>query len=132
MKKNNVGRPTAMTEEVLLKLEEAFCMGCTDKEACFFADIATSTLYEYCKDNKDFSERKEALKQNPILKARKTIIDDLEDPQTAKWYLERKLKNEFSTKVLQEHEGVIGSYEVDSETAEELIEKIRKNAYGDE
>ena len=39
-----VGRPTIMTPQVLQKLELAFSYGCTDDEACFFADIAPTTL----------------------------------------------------------------------------------------
>ena len=34
-------------------------MGLSDREACIYADIAVSTLYDYCKKHKEFSERKE-------------------------------------------------------------------------
>lgn len=87
-----------MTPEVLCKLEEVFAIGGSDEEACFFADIATATLYDYQKAHPEFLQRKRALKENPILKARRTVMEDLEKPETAKWYLERKRKNEFSTK----------------------------------
>lgn len=90
------GRPTKMTEATLGKLEEAFAFGASDKEACFYADINPDTLYEYQKKYPKFTERKEALKQLPILKARKTIVDSLSDPKNAQWYLERKAKQEFA------------------------------------
>lgn len=93
------GRPTVITQEVLRKLEEAFSLGCTDLEACLYANISKSTLYDYQKANPDFLERKEKLKEAPILLARKTVIDSLKNPLTAQWYLERKKKDEFATRV---------------------------------
>src|SRR6187399_3578722 len=88
-----LGRPTVMTDEVLRKLEEAFSMGCTDIEACLFADISKTTLYDYQKENPDFTERKEELKERPILLARTTVINSLEKDVNSAWrYLERKDK----------------------------------------
>jgi len=93
------GRPTSVTTEVIGKLEQAFAIGASDKEACFYADIHPDTLYAYQKKYPQFSDRKEALKLRPILAARQKVIDDInKDDNTAKWYLERKLKSEFSTK----------------------------------
>lgn len=91
-----LGRKTVFTENVLQKLEEAFLMGCTDNEACLFADIAPASLYNYQQANPDFLERKKQLKENPVLKARQTVIDNLDNLQNAQWYLERKKKNEFA------------------------------------
>lgn len=109
-KTDKFGRPTVMTKEILSKLEMAFAIGSSDVEACLFANIAPATLYNYQKKNEDFLERKEELKQTPLLKARKLIIDSIaHDLPTAKWYLERKLKNEFSTKVETEHSGPNGA-----------------------
>ena len=88
-----------MTEEVLRKLEDAFLLGCSDLEACFAANIAPSTLYKYQEDNPEFLERKQLLKENPIYKARKSVVDKLElDADLALKYLERKRKAEFSTR----------------------------------
>lgn len=97
-KKN--GRPTVVTEEALQKLEYAFSIGCTDIEACLYSDISKSTLYNYQNENPDFLERKEKLKETPVLKARTTVFDDIKQVDTAKWYLERKKRAEFS----QRHE----------------------------
>lgn len=91
-----VGRPTVMTPEAISKLEEVFAIGGSDKEACFYAGISHQSLYEYQKDHPEFTERKEALKERPILKARQTIVKGLDDPLHAKWYLERKNKSEFA------------------------------------
>lgn len=99
MAKNKVGRPTVMTQEVVDKLEQAFSMGCSDLEACIFADISKHSLYNYQKENPKFKDRKEQLKENPALLARTTIYNNISsDPDVAKWYLERKKKDEFSLK----------------------------------
>ena len=93
------GRPTVMTAEVIGKLEEGFALGCTDLEACFYADIGKDALYDYCKKHSEFSERKELLKQRPVLLARQSVINGLkDDPKLALAYLERVKRDEFSLK----------------------------------
>lgn len=94
---SKIGRPNKIDEVILGKLESAFKIGATDREACSYAGINPDTLYEYQKKHPDFTEQKEIWKQNPIMKAKNTIYQNLEDPRTAQWYLERKCKEEFST-----------------------------------
>lgn len=98
--KEKVGRPTILTPEIIAKLEQAFSMGCSDLEACFYADIGKTTLYNYQNAHPEFVDRKERLKERMIFKARTVIADALnnKDENTARWYLERKRKDEFSTK----------------------------------
>lgn len=100
MPKKTMGRPTVITDEVLQKLEQAFSLDCTDDEACVYADISPRSLYYYQEANPDFLQRKKLLKQKLVLKARTVIANSLnsDDRDTAKWYLERKKKDEFSTK----------------------------------
>lgn len=95
-----MARPTVVTPETLEKLRTGFLKGYDDEEACLYADIAPSTLYEYQKKNPEFSEQKAQWKKNPILKAKEVVYDAIErkDKETAKWYLERKKKEEFSTR----------------------------------
>ena len=94
------GRPTKVTPEVVTKLEQAFSMGCTDEEACLFADISRMSLQRYQEAHPSFRDRKALLKQKLVLKARSVIAEALnrKDENTAKWYLERKAKNEFSAR----------------------------------
>lgn len=100
------GRPTKMTPETLKKIEEAFLLGCTDLEACLYADISPPTFYTYQKDNEEFLNRKETLKSNPVMKARKVLLDALNngDVLTAHKIIERK----EGTKVKQEVSGPDG------------------------
>jgi len=93
---NPNGRPTEMTPETITKLESIFAIGGTDKEACAYANIGTSTLYNYQQRNPNFVERKEQLKEKPFIKARLTIVRALEDPHHAQWFMERKRKAEFA------------------------------------
>ena len=86
------GRPTKMTKQRVKKLEDAFLMGCTDTEACLYADISRQTLYSYEKSNPAFTDRKETLKQNPFMKARKVLLKalDEDDVNTAHRMIDRK------------------------------------------
>lgn len=87
-----MGRPTKMTPETIAKLEAAFLKGCTDAEACFYADINLATLYRYCDANEEFRDRKELLKQHPLFKARDVVLNALEngDIATANKVIDRK------------------------------------------
>lgn len=99
--KKDTGRPTSMTQETIDKLEQAFSLGCSDKEACLFANISTQTLYDYQHNHPEFIDRKELLKEKQVLKARSIITKAINDgdKDMAKWYLERKKKKEFSTRI---------------------------------
>jgi len=100
------GRPTIFTKELIDKLEYVFALGGTDKEACLYADVSPAALYKYQEKNPDFVERKESLKEAPILAARESVIKNLKrNPELALKYLERKKKDEFSLKTEVEESG---------------------------
>lgn len=94
--KNKGGRPTVMTPETIAKLVQAFSIDATVEEACSYADISRDAFYDYLKRNPKFSDRIADLRQKPVLKARQTIVSNLDNPQYAQWYLSRKKKLEFS------------------------------------
>lgn len=96
-----------MTPKAVKKLEEAFANGATDVQACFYAGISKQTLYNYQKKHPKFIDRKEGLKAQLGLIAKNVLAKRIRkgDAQDAKWYLERKEKHEYSTKVTQEHTG---------------------------
>lgn len=121
-----IGRPKAITSVVLQKLEWAFKLGASDKEACNEAKIAPQTLYNYQAENPDFLEQKEAWKSTPVFRARKTVVEHLaRDPHFALKYLERRLPDEFgklegvTTNSTQAHiERVRAKYQSIHETVE--------------
>lgn len=90
-----------MTDETLGKLHMAFMWGSTDEEACLFAEIHPSSLYDYQKQNPDFSEQKRLFKLNPVMRARRTVFEHLTEPAMARWYLEKRLPSEFGKQVIQ-------------------------------
>ena len=92
-----MGRPVAITNSVLQKLEMAFKIGATDREACITAEIAPQTLYNYQARNPHFLEQKEGWKTSLVLTARMVIVRHLErgDKDVAMRYLEKKCPEEF-------------------------------------
>jgi len=99
-----IGRPTLKSPETLKKLEEAFALDCTVEEACFYADITPKTYYNWIADDEDLLHRLVALRNRPVLTARKTVVDKIwEDAELALKYLERKRKWEFSLKTETEN-----------------------------
>ncbi len=101
----NVGRkPNEMTETILTKLRECFSNSFTDQEACLFVGISTRQLYDYCKGNEQFREEKELLKSTPSIQAKMNIIRNIRNGNVKEslWWLERKSKGEFNTKVFNE------------------------------
>lgn len=106
-KDKKVGRPPIIDNVKLQKLREGFLMGYNDEEACEYADLKPSTFYDFQKKNREFSECKQQWKLNPVLKAKKTVFDNLDKIGVAQWYLEKKCSDEFAAKQKQEITGNI-------------------------
>ena len=100
MAENKGGRPTVMTEEIVSKLEYGFMKGLNVTECCHYADISRQTYYEYLEKNPGYSDRIEELRSKPSARAKLNITEAIENGDTdlSKWWLERKNKDEFSTK----------------------------------
>ena len=110
-KKKNVnkgGRPEAIDETVLAKLEDAFSFALTDAESCLYAGINPATLYRYQEKHPEFSERKALLKLHPNLAAQKTIVKSLEsNVATAQWWNTKKKPDEFGDTTKLKIEGSV-------------------------
>lgn len=104
MGKSKAGRPTSKTPEIEAKLEQALSMGSTIAAACYHAGVSESVYYDWAKKDVKFSERMKSLRQNPILKALSTVYGDLDNVSTAKWYLERKCKDEYGTQIIDKED----------------------------
>lgn len=98
--KNATGRPESMTPAVIAKLKQAFALGMNEKDACYYAEISDDTLRRYKKDHKEFCVSIERLQAKPVMKAYAVIDNALNssDINTARWLLERKRKDDFTTK----------------------------------
>jgi len=88
------------TPEIKKKLEEAFALDATQEEACAYAGVSRPFLNRWWKDDPELRIRMEALRNNPTLLARQSVIRAMKnDGKLALKYLERKRKKEFSPQV---------------------------------
>ena len=98
LNKYNKRKQAKLTESTVKKLEEAFSIGADITAACAYADISRQSYYSWVEEMPELQEKFDKLREKPVLKAYNTIMKDLDKPESAKWYLERKRKKEFSTR----------------------------------
>ena len=118
--------------DVLNDLKFAFCIGSTTAEACSYAGITEQGYNKWIakmpEDLRiDWKFLVEKWRSETILKARNTINNDLEEPSTAKWYLERKRRDEFATRTEQEVKKVEKFSEVSDEDLDGMIGEVTTN-----
>lgn len=92
-KRNPVGRPTAITEETVAKLDSILKIGGTIEEACSYAGINKSTYYRNLEKDEDFATNMEAAQHYADIAAKNVVIDSIvkkKDLDTAKWWLEKR------------------------------------------
>lgn len=115
------GRPTVKSEEIIRKIEECAALGSSIEEIAFYVGIHRATLYRWMEEDQELKDRIEELQERPILKARQTLVKSLDEPEHAKWYLERKRKNEFSQRTEVENN-------LKSEPLDKLADSIKNIA----
>lgn len=106
-RKKNDKRDTWSPEtqsEVLSSLQN----GLTVEQTCRQAGIGTTTFYDRQASDQSFAEKVTVARELCETNARKKVAEAIEkgDMKTARWYLERKAKAEFSPR--QEHTGEDG------------------------
>lgn len=103
-----VGRPLFNgkdRDQVISKLEYAFSIDATVKEACVYAGISTSSYYRFLDQEPEYRDRFTALRTLINLKAKKTIVEAIfnENLNVCMWWAERRMADEFSpNQVLKE------------------------------
>lgn len=102
-----VGRPTILTPEVRIKIEQAAAFDASVEEMAFYAGVSKPTLYRWLKDDEEFRDRIEELRLRPVLKARQELIDNIVGFDNALRYLERKKPKEFMPTQKIEHGGSV-------------------------
>lgn len=92
------GRPTVFDYDTVRKLEQAFAIGSTVEEACSVSGVSRSAYYKKLEDDSYFMDKMERAKLFMVIQARLTVCNAIRkgDVKTSMWYLERKLKEEFS------------------------------------
>lgn len=94
-------KPAKLDEHIIARVEDALSLGCTQSEACILANITPKTLIEFKKENPVWAEREKFLMDTQVRKAKGVISDALDngDVNTAKWYLEKKCREEFGNQI---------------------------------
>ena len=100
------GRPTVLTNECVQKLEDAFKAGFNVSEACYIAGISRATYYEHTAANEAFSDRMAHAKAWVSLRAKHAVVTAIDkgDLGAAKWWLERKARNEFGANAIEDED----------------------------
>lgn len=119
-KKTGPKGPIKWNENVLERLRQAFAIGCSVTEACLYAEIDVKTFYNHCPVNSETFQSLKALRDKPLLKARQTVYNSLGQPDTARWYLEKKAREEFGSKL--QIDGKILTGEMDEEDKKRVLE----------
>lgn len=126
--KADSGRPSVMTPEIIAKLEQAFSFDATNAEACMYAGISEVTLWRYLNGNEEFCNKVKLLRSKPVLAARESVIRSMKnDGALALKYLERKRKDEFSTRVEQTGKDGEALVNAEIEVSRETLENVAKN-----
>jgi len=121
--KHLTGRPSQLTPIMIAKLEEVHALDASVEEICFYCDVSRQTYYNWKEKNPALFDRLEALRQRPILKARRTLVNSLDAEDSAFRYISRKRKDEFSEKQIIAGEGGFAVKQTD-----ERLETLLKNA----
>lgn len=97
-------RQEILNKEQVQKLVQAFNMDYNESEACAHAKISWHTLKKYKEQNPEFLSIIEDAQSTTARLARSNIFQKIAsgDEKTAQWYLERKRRNEFATKTIEQ------------------------------
>lgn len=127
-------KPKEVKDAVWSAVIEAWENGLSDREASFRASKATGEVIkaddirQWIKDDAEIGELRASLQSDLLSSAKLTVADALRegDVKTAKWYLERKAADEFSTKQAVAFEGAVIelSLEEKEKALKEMVEKF--------
>lgn len=90
--KNEVDRPTVMSEETVRKLEESLKGGMTVSQACIVSDVSRDAYYRQYKMDEAFSGKMRFAKSYVTMLAKQNIAKAVArgDVGTSKWLLEKQ------------------------------------------
>ena len=128
-------KPKRIKDATWRAVIEAWENGLSDREAAFRAsrredtdDITAEDIRIWCKDDPEIGELRANLISDLLSSAKLTVADAVKegDVKTAKWYLERKAADEFSTKQAVAFEGAVIelSLEDKEKALKEMVEKF--------
>jgi len=122
-----------ITDDVLVKLREAFVIGATDVQACYYAGISVDALYDYQNRVPNYASQKEAMKKSLGLQAKANVAKSIKggDIGTSKWHLEKTEKETYADRTeLTAKDGEALNPQTKS-VDEEILANYFKNKYGE-
>ncbi|HUD07776.1 MAG TPA: hypothetical protein VMQ52_01730 [Candidatus Saccharimonadales bacterium] len=92
------GRPTVITKTTVLKLEQALKDGFSVERASSLSGISRSTYYAHLQNDTDFMNKMELAQTWATERAKQVVVQAIDkgNLKAAQWWLERKLRAEFS------------------------------------
>lgn len=112
MTKKKTGRPLKTDETIVRKLVEGFHIDFTVEESCRYAGIGVTTFYEQMKRDEAFRKEIDSAQDFPFLVAMQRLFTGLkmrspEGASLALRFLERRQRDRYSPKIIQEHAGEV-------------------------
>ena len=101
------GRPSVRTPDVRDRLLDAFGYGATKGEACAYAGITPPTLDAWLEDEPALQEEVDKKRELVLLRARQAVVKNLDEPNFALRFLERKRPEEFGATQKVHHTGEV-------------------------
>ncbi len=96
-----------LSAQQILELDEGFRKGLNLDEACLYAKITDDDYIDYAKAHTGWHQENKKKALYPIIKAKETIVANLDKVDNAQWYLKKKAPLEFGDKTTQEHTGTV-------------------------
>lgn len=96
-----MGRPTVITDKVVSLLVTCFHDGLTVREACWQANISHEAYYARLRSDDGFADIMNRAQNATNISAKRVVVRAIGrgDLSAAKWWLERKARNEFGRAV---------------------------------
>ena len=124
------GRPESIDKETIERLIDGFSKDFNVAECCRYANIYTSVYYGFINRHPEYRELFESCRQDNGIKAKNILQNSLVDgdKETAKWYLERRRKDEYSTKTVQESTDIVVDIATKEGKIDEILDKFSRRA----
>lgn len=96
-----IGRPTVITPVAVRKLEQAFRGGLNVSQACYTTGISRTAYYARLEVDVEFADKMQLAQDYVTIKAKQLVVQEIQDGNlaAAKWWLERKARNEFGSQL---------------------------------
>lgn len=128
----NGGRPTVITDDIVRKLETAFQDGFSVSEACLTAGISRTAYYERKAADEAFADKMELAKRYISIRAKKVVVRAINDGNfnAAKWWLERRVREEFGANVIDEDAqwSALKASQADNDPLKHILDEMKTNA----